>query len=83
MEAPGYNAYINGKNNRDLRKIPGTYGYPVIGHTFDFLQDPLALTLSEYQKYGPVFRQSLVFQRMVTTVGPDMVKLETEFLAVI
>ncbi|MFT7140486.1 MAG: cytochrome P450 [Sulfitobacter sp.] len=71
------NAYMNEKDNRDLSQIPGTYGYPVMGHTFDFLKDPLALMLGEYQKHGPVFRQSLAFQRMVATVGPDMVKLVT------
>ncbi|MFT7091091.1 MAG: cytochrome P450, partial [Candidatus Azotimanducaceae bacterium] len=68
---------MNEKDNRDLSQIPGTYGYPVMGHTFDFLKDPLALMLGEYQKHGPVFRQSLAFQRMVATVGPDMVKLVT------
>ena len=77
VEVPGNNTYINEKNNRDLSQIPGTYGYPIIGHTFDFLNDPLASTLRDYRKYGPVFRQSLAFQRMVATVGPDMVKLIT------
>jgi cytochrome P450 len=74
MEAPGYDAYIDEKNNRDLSQIPGTYGYPVIGHTFSFLRDPLGSVLRDYQKYGPVFRQSLAFQRMVAVVGPDMLK---------
>jgi cytochrome P450 len=77
MAMPSYDAYIDEKDNRDLSQIPGTYGYPVIGHTFDFLKNPLVLMLGEYRKYGPVFRQSLAFQRMVATVGPDMVKLVT------
>jgi len=77
MEVSAYNTYVNEKDNRDLSQIPGTYGYPIIGHTFDFLKDPLALTLRNYQQYGPVFRQSLAFQRVVATVGPDMVKLIT------
>lgn len=77
MEVPNYTSYIDEKTNRDLSQIPGTYGYPVIGHTFDFINDPLAPTLRDYQKFGPVFRQSLAFQRMVATVGPDMVKLIT------
>jgi cytochrome P450 len=77
MVMPSYDTYIDAKDNRDLSQIPGTYGYPVIGHTFDFLKNPLALTLRDYHKYGPVFRQSLAFQRMVATVGPDMVKLVT------
>jgi cytochrome P450 len=45
-----------------------------VGHTFSFLNDPLGSVLKEYQKYGPVFRQSLAFQKMVAAVGPDMLK---------
>ncbi|MFT7686614.1 MAG: cytochrome P450 [Candidatus Azotimanducaceae bacterium] len=77
MEMPSYDKYVYEKDNRDLSQIPGTFGYPVIGHTFDFLRDPLGLMLSEHKKYGPIFRQSLAFQRMVATVGPDMLKLVT------
>jgi len=72
--APNLESYINEKSNRDLSLIPGTYGYPLIGHTFDFLNDPLASTLRDYKTYGPVFRQSLAFQRMVATVGPEMLE---------
>ena len=75
MEAPSLNSYLHASDNQDLSHIPGTYGYPVIGHTLGFIKDPLALLLKEYQQYGPVFRQSLAFQRMVATVGPDTVKL--------
>jgi cytochrome P450 len=70
-------SYLDESDNRDLAHIPGTYGSPIIGHTFDFLKDPLNSTLQQYRQYGPVFRQSLAFQRMVATVGPDMVKLIT------
>jgi len=74
MDVPNYTTYIDEKTNRNLAQIPGTYGYPVIGHTLNFINNPLTSTLRDYQKYGPVFRQSLAFQRMVATVGPDMVK---------
>ena len=47
MEVPG--SYIDEKDNRDLSQIPGTFGYPVVGHTFAFLNDPLALTLREHK----------------------------------
>jgi cytochrome P450 len=77
MEVSVNDSYMNEKDNRDLSQIPGTYGYPIIGHTFDFLKNPLTLMLSEYKKHGPVFRQSLAFQRMVATVGPDILKLVT------
>ena len=71
------NSYLFEKDNQELSHIPGTYGYPIVGHTFDFIRDPLSSTLKTYQQFGPVFRQSLAFQRMVATVGPDMVKLLT------
>ena len=56
-----------------MSQTPGTFGYPVIGYALDFLNDPLALTPRNYQRYGPVLRQSLPFQPVVATVGPDMV----------
>lgn len=75
--SPNYESYIHAKDNRDLRKIPGTFSYPVIGHTFSFIKDPLGTVLKDYYKYGPVSRFSLVNQRMIATVGPDFVKLIT------
>ena len=77
MKISSANDYLDKNDNRDLAQIPGSYGLPIIGHTFDFIKDPLTSTLKEYQTHGPVFRQSLAFQRMVATVGPDMVKLLT------
>ena len=77
MGTPSYETYVNEKGNRYLSQVPGFHGYPIIRHTFDFLKNPLALMLRDYQKYGPVFRQSLAFHRMVAAVGPDMVKRVT------
>ncbi len=77
MNVSSSTTYFDEKDNRDLSQIPGTYGYPVVGHTFEFLNDPLASTLEQYRKHGPVFRQSLAFQRMVAIVGPDAVKQMT------
>ena len=67
-------AYVHAKANRDLSMIPGSNGLPFIGHTFDFINDNLGLTLNNYNKYGPVFRMSLVFQSIVNTVGPDYIR---------
>lgn len=77
MAAPSYHSYIHAKDNRDLANIPGTFGYPLVGHTFSFINNPLATTLGIYHQYGPVSRFSLAFQRMVATVGPDLVKQVT------
>lgn len=75
--APSYESYIHAKNNRDLSQIPGDFGYPLIGHTLQILNNPLRMGLKSYRQYGPVFRQSLVSQHLVGTVGPDFVKLIT------
>jgi hypothetical protein len=76
IAVPVYDTDTSEKDNRHLPE-PGTLGYPVVGHTFDFLNNPLALAPKEYKKYGPVFRQPIAFQRRVANVGPDMVKLVT------
>jgi cytochrome P450 len=74
MEAPSYESYIHRKTNRNLAHIPGSYGYPLIGQTIQFIDSPLEATLTSYRKYGPVFRQSLGFQHIVGTVGPEFIK---------
>jgi len=51
--------------------IPGSSELRFIGETFDFIEDNLGMTLTNYKKYGPVFRMSLVFQNIVNTVGPE------------
>ncbi len=70
-------SYVNEKANRDLSMIPGDYGRPVIGHTFDFIDDNLKVMLENYRRYGPVFRLSLAFQNIVSTVGPEFVRQVT------
>lgn len=35
-----YDKYINEPNNRELDHLPGDYGYPLIGHSAQFLKDP-------------------------------------------
>ena len=57
--------------------VPGNTGAPFIGHTFRFIDDNLKNTMEQYQRYGPVFRLSLVFQDIVTTVGPEFVRQVT------
>jgi cytochrome P450 len=66
-----------GRTNRNLNSVPGSYGIPLIGNTFKIINNPLKTVLKEYRKNGPVFRQSLAFQHIVSTVGPDLVKQVT------
>jgi cytochrome P450 len=70
-------SYVVAKPNRDLSMIPGSYGLPLIGHTFKFIDDNLTNTLENYHRYGSVFRLSLVAQNIVTTVGPEFVRQVT------
>lgn len=54
--------------------IPGSYGLPLIGQTFSFIDDNLKAMMGNYEKHGPVFRFSLAFQNLVGTVGPEFVR---------
>lgn len=66
--------YLGEKTNRDLSMIPGSYGLPLIGQTFDFIDNNVKTMLGNYEQYGPVFRFSIAFQNIVGTVGPDFVR---------
>ena len=56
---------------RDIDHIPGEYGKPLVGHTFEFLRDFHGYTNRMVEKYGLVFRGSVMFQHGVTLLGPD------------
>jgi len=56
---------------RQLDHLPGSYGLPLFGQTFSFLRDYHQLLNRNEQRFGPVYRQSLMFQRGVTLLGPD------------
>ena len=66
--------YLREPTNRDLSMIPGDFGKPLIGQTFEFIDDNVKQMLGNYNKYGPVFRLSLAFQNIVATVGPEFVE---------
>jgi cytochrome P450 len=70
-------AYLSEPTNRDLSMIPGDFGKPFIGQTFEFIDDNVKEILDNYNKYGPVFRLSLAFQNIVATVGPEFVRQVT------
>ena len=70
-------AYLSEPTNRDLSMIPGDFGKPLIGQTFEFIDDNVKQMLGNYNKYGPVFRLSLAFQNIVATVGPEFVRQVT------
>lgn len=57
--------------NRKLDHIPGDYGLPLIGDTFEFLRDFQGYLNRKESQYGRVFRGSIMFQRGVSLLGPD------------
>ena len=61
-------------DNTHLDHIPGTYGLPLIGDTFSFVQRPYEVMDERYKKYGPVFKVSMTFQKFVVALGPEFIK---------
>ncbi|MFK8018369.1 MAG: cytochrome P450 [Pseudomonadales bacterium] len=66
--------YVRLKDNTNLDHIPGDYGRPLIGYTFDFVQRPFELMAEQRAQYGDVFRFSSTFQKSVVCLGPEYIK---------
>ncbi|MGB2247831.1 MAG: cytochrome P450 [Alcanivorax sediminis] len=56
---------------RNLKNIPGDYGWPLLGHTVPFLKDYHKMVTDQANKHGLVFKGSVLFQRGVTLLGPE------------
>ena len=56
---------------RNLKAIPGDYGWPLLGETIPFLKDYHKLVTQRAEKYGLVSKGSVLFQRGVTLLGPE------------
>src|SRR5262245_2453293 len=61
----------NGQQSDALAQIPGEDGWPIVGNTFAALRDPPRHAEEMYQKYGPVYRDSLFGVRSVAMLGPE------------
>lgn len=66
--------YTRHKDNKRLDNIPGDYGLPLIGDTFNFVLKPYEMLDRNYKKYGPVFKASLTFQKFVVALGPEYIQ---------
>ena len=66
--------YTRFKDNTKLDHIPCSYGLPLIGDTFQFVLKPFEVLDAHYQKYGPVFKASLTFQKFVVALGPEFMQ---------
>lgn len=54
-----------------LRHIPGTEGWPWVGHRFQFLADPLGFAQRQLATHGPVFRTRFLFERSVSLISAE------------
>ena len=66
--------YIHHKDNKNLSHIPGSYGLPLIGRTFQFVMNPFEVLDNNYRRYGPVSKASLTFQKFVVALGPEYIQ---------
>lgn len=62
------------KNNHGLKHIPGSFGAPVIGHTFALVKDLYGTIDKQYQQYGKISRFGLAGFKGVLLIGPDLFK---------
>jgi hypothetical protein len=67
-----YGDYVNQPNATNLDHIPGDYGWPLLGHTFSYIKDPMAWAQERYKKYGPLQRIATTGVRGVLALGPDL-----------
>lgn len=56
--------------NLIIEGINGSYGWPIIGHTFDYLSDTYAFGRSMRAQYGEVYRCSAFLQRFIVFNSP-------------
>lgn len=49
--------------------VPTVKGWPLIGNTKAFLDDPIKLLLESYQEYGPIFKLKAVNQSITMMAG--------------
>ncbi|KFE71997.1 cytochrome P450 [Hyalangium minutum] len=58
--------------NQRLGHIPGVSGVPFLGDTLEFLKDPVHYKLRMHERFGPVFRTSILGDRSLILVGPEL-----------
>ncbi|NOX51283.1 MAG: cytochrome P450 [Gammaproteobacteria bacterium] len=60
------------KPNQDLRGLPGTKGFPIVGDILKMLPDPLPYLKTLHEQYGNVFYMHFALNRKsVLLLGPD------------
>jgi cytochrome P450 len=54
-----------------LAPVPGDFGWPLLGYTWQLLHDPLGTGRRRYDRYGPVSWLGAFGTRVVALLGPD------------
>ena len=67
-------SYKEAKNNEKLDHIPGSFGLPIIGQTFQLVKDLYGTIDRQYQQFGNVSRFGLAGFRGALLIGPDLYK---------
>ena len=53
------------------RELPGTSGLPFVGHTLEYVRDPLTLFQKQWDAYGPVSTIGMLGKPWAMLLGPD------------
>jgi len=67
-------SYKQHPDAQNLDHIPGEYGMPVLGKTFQILADLSALVHDHYTRFGEVSRVNIGGQRGLFVMGPENLK---------
>lgn len=67
-------SYKQKPDAQNLDHIPGEYGMPVLGKTFQILADLSALVQDHYTRFGEVSRVNIGGQRGLFVMGPENLK---------
>lgn len=59
------------KPTKRVSHIPGDFGLPVFGYTYEFFTDFPGLIKRKHEQYGDVFRYNAIFQNVINLCGPD------------
>jgi len=63
--------YFNEPNCTDLDHIPGDYGLPIIGRTYDIMNDLKGVLNEHVTEYGRISRVGFAFQKGIMVTHPD------------
>ncbi|MBB3048309.1 cytochrome P450 [Litorivivens lipolytica] len=64
--------YKLAKDNHQLSHIPGSFGWPLIGHTISLVKDLYGTIDKQYKEFGPVSKFGLAGFKGVLLCGPDL-----------